>query len=103
MDHWPRIQIIAECPCCPHIFETQKKLRFHIKNEHGCSYPIVRVERLHATACLLCTAILKNKQELSRHLTSAHRTGQVIREGHFKVVLKRLEKKFFKNQRIIFC
>ena len=103
MDLLPRIQIIADCPRCPHIFKSQKQLRFHVKNEHGCTFPNIRSERLHPTVCLVCAVIFKNKHELFRHLVSSHKSGEIKKEGRFKVVLKRLEMKFYKNQRIVFC
>ena len=98
-----QIRRICKCPVCPHFFLSEKAFAFHMRNEHRCTFPVIRCERLQPKVCLQCAEICKTKKELSRHMKIEHELGVSVREGSFKVHLKRVEVRYLNTMKYAFC
>lgn len=97
--------ILRHCNCtvCSHFFMSEKDLRFHMRNEHRSTYPLIYCERLHPTICLLCGKNCNTRRILSIHMKEAHDKGAIVREGSFKVVLRKFELRIYNTSTYVLC
>ncbi len=103
MNSPPRLQRICHCTICTHLFMNEKDLRFHMRNEHRSTGPVVRCERLHPTVCFICAKIYKSKKELRTHMKESHKSDSTVKEGAFKIAVKKFEYRTFKTKRYLYC
>ena len=89
-----------DCPVCTHFFKTEREFRFHMRNEHRALYPLVRYERMrNSTFCLVCSESTDN---MENHLITTHPQLN-LRQGTFKVLLKRYKIRMYNIQPYVFC
>ena len=102
MNSPPRLRRICHCTVCTHIFMNERDLRFHMRNEHRSTGPVVRCERLHPTVCLLCAHFYKTKKGLRIHMKENHEPDLIVKEGTFKIAIRKLEFRTFKTKRYLY-
>ena len=86
------IQQVILCQCCRHFFDTEREFRYHMRNEHRATFPLVRTER--------CKKIKNTK--LWKRLLPFHDKRTVVQEGKFRVKLRHFEIRFKNTQQYVF-
>lgn len=87
-----QINRMIMCQCCSEFFDTEKSFRFHMRNIHRTTYPIIRTERCKK----LCNETLWKK------LLPYEDARSLVSEGKFQVKLSPLLIRWKRGQKYVF-